>query len=156
MVTIVGSAGNWTGFTLRTRNVNYAQPNGKWFAAAFQPRAEAPYGLRLWGEDAGLLFDSATPCAVFTRAFQTWTYVRTEQLDIGYTNIFRVTGPSAIPEDEYLMVNNFAMNMCAGNSPGRTLTSMWNFSTNELYVGTTSTANPVFMYLPALFAKMTA
>jgi hypothetical protein len=151
---IVGSPGNWTGFYVRAWNVNSAQPNGRWFAGAFQAKALAQFGLRLFGASSELLFDSDTPSAVFTRAFQNWTYRRTETLDIGSANIYTV--PTTFPEDEYLLINSFSMNMAAANTPGRMLGSRWVFSAGELQATTTGTSNPFAFYLPAVFAKMTA
>jgi hypothetical protein len=151
-VIIGGSPGAWTGFSLRTRSVHFLRPSGRWFAAVFQPTATAPYGLRLWDGGARLLFDSGTPCAVFSRAFANWQYVKSENLAIGYSNFYTV--PFDFPENEYLMINNFSMNMVAGNNPGRMLSSLWDFNSRQLWAVTTSTSNPTAFYLPALFGKL--
>ncbi|KGF63614.1 hypothetical protein [Pseudomonas lutea] len=151
-VQIYGTPGAWTGFSVRTRSVDYLQPRGKWFAAAFEARAVAAYGMRLWDGAGKLLFDTGTPCAVFTAAFQTWTYRFTQQLAIGNSNFFSVSNP--FPESDYMLINNFGMSLVAGNNPGRLLTSLWDFPNKTLYAVTTSTANPNSMNLPALFARM--
>lgn len=149
---INGTPGNWTGFYVRAQSVNSAQPNGRYFAAAFQARAAAQYGMRLWAADGSIIFDSGTPSAVFTRAFQNWTFVRSEALDIGTSNVFTV--PTSFPENEYLMINSFGMNMSSASPAGRILGNRWLFSTGELQATTTSSSNPVYFYLPALFAKL--
>lgn len=75
---VIGSAGNWTGFYVRAYDINTAQPNGRYFAATFGAQPVATYGMRLWDGSSKLLFDSGTPTALFTRAFQNWVYVRSE------------------------------------------------------------------------------
>jgi hypothetical protein len=151
-VVVFGSAGNWTGFQIRTRSVNYLQPNGKWFAAIFKSTPAAQYGLRMWDGAGQTVFDNGNQCAVFTRAFQNWTYAFSQQLDIGATNFFEV--PFDFPEGEYMLINNFGMSMVGGNPTGRLLGCLWDFSNRKLYATTTSTSNPNTIYLPALFAKL--
>lgn len=149
-----GSPGAWTGFYVRTRSVNYAQPNGRYFAAAFQSRALASFGMRLWDESSNLLFDSGAPCAVFIRALQNWTFVSSTPSgsNQAYDNLYSV--PTAFPANEYLLINNFSMKMANGSTSGRIVTNIWDFSGSAMKVITTSTANPTAFYLPALFAKM--
>lgn len=151
-VIMYGSPGNWTGFQVRTRSIHFNRPYGKWFVAVFKSKAVAKFGMRLFNAAGGVIFDSGTSCAIFTRAFQNWSYEFTEQLDIGSTNFYSV--PFNFPENEYILINSFSMNMIAGNSPGRLLGCVWDFSAGKLYATTTSTSNPYAFYLPALFAKM--
>ncbi|RZA30823.1 MAG: hypothetical protein EOP02_00230 [Proteobacteria bacterium] len=151
-VQIYGSAGNWTGFSIRSRGTKYLQPRGKWFSAAFRARAVATYGMRLWDGAGNILFDSGTPCAVFTSAFQNWTYRFTQQLDIGNSNFFSVANP--FPESDYMLINNFGMNLVAGGGTGRLVTSLWDFTNKTLYAVGTTSANPNSFNLPALFARM--
>ncbi|HEX8591766.1 MAG TPA: hypothetical protein VF682_00565 [Pseudomonas sp.] len=151
-VMIYGSPGNWTGFQIRTRSVNYLRPNGRWFAAAFGSTAVAHFGMRLFNAAGGVIFDSGTPCATFTRAFQGWTYEFNQALDIGSTNFYSV--PFNFPTNEYLLINSFSMNMVAANNPGRTLGCVWDFNASKLYATATGSSNPFAFNLPALFAKM--
>ncbi|MEE5088497.1 hypothetical protein V2J74_27495, partial [Pseudomonas alliivorans] len=75
---LIGSAGNWTGFYVRAYNVNTAQPNGRYFVAAFGAQPVSGYGMRIWDGGGKILFDSGTASANFTRSFQNWTYVTSD------------------------------------------------------------------------------
>lgn len=151
-----GSPGAWTGFYLRTENVNTAQPNGKYFVAVFASKASAAFGLRMWDGGAGLIFDSGTQAAVFTRAYQNWTFKSSVLLsdNVNYRNTYTI--PSGFPAGEYILANTFGMNMVSGNAPGRALGNRWDFTVGEMQAYTTATSNPYAFYLPALFAKMTS
>ncbi|WP_122559696.1 hypothetical protein [Pseudomonas viridiflava] len=150
-VIMYGSPGNWTGFQIRTRSTEFLRPNGRWFAAAFKASRVASFGMRLFDAGGNVIFDSGTPCAIFTRAFQNWTFEFDQTLTIGSTNFYSV--PFDFPENEYILINSFAMSMVGGNNPGRILGCMWDFSARKLYATATGTSNPTAFYLPALFAK---
>lgn len=154
MVQPYGSPGAWTGFYLRTIDVNYAQPNGKYFAAAFQAKPLATFGMRLWDESGALIFDSGTPCAVFVRALQAWTFVSStpNSANGAYDNLYTV--PTTYPANEYMLVNNFSMRMANGSTAGRIVKNIWDFSGSTMKAVLTGTSNPTAFYLPALFAKM--
>lgn len=151
-----GSPGNWTGFYLRTESVYVAQPNGKYFVAMFASKPSASFGLRIWDGTASLLYDSGTQAAVLTNAYQNWQYKNSVRLSDGVSYRNTYTVPSVFPEGEYILANNFGMNMVAGNAPGRQLGNRWDFAAGEMQAFTTSTSNPYAFYLPALFAKLTA
>lgn len=152
---LIGSAGNWTGFYVRAYDVNTAQPNGRYFVAAFAAQPVAQYGMRVWDGASNLLFDLGTPSALFTRAFQNWTYIRTDQDPQGlYRNYYSVD--FNFPENEYLMINNFGMDMVTGGPLARRLYCWWDFPNQKLYALTIALSNPFKFWLPALFAKMNA
>lgn len=151
---ILGGAGNWTGFFVRTQSVKYTPPNGEYFAAGFKATATASFGARMWDATGNLIFDSGTPSALFTRAFQNWTFEKSvyDSATTNYSNYYKIL--DALPAaNEFLLINTFGMNMVAGNNPGRLLASIWDFPNNTLRALTTSTSNPTAFYLPALFAK---
>ena len=151
---ILGSAGNWTGFFVRTQSVKYTQPNGEYFAAAFQATPTASFGARMWDAAGKLIFDSGTPSALFTRAFQNWAFEKSvyDSTTTNYFNYYKTL--EALPAaNEFLLLNTFGMNMVAGNNPGRLIASIWDFPNNTLRAVTTSTSNPTAFYMPALFAK---
>ncbi|WP_447775286.1 hypothetical protein [Pseudomonas chlororaphis] len=150
---LIGSAGNWTGFYVRAYNVNTAQPNGRYFVAAFEAQPVAQYGARLWDGTGKLLFDSGTSAATFTRAFQNWSYVKDDKDPQGLTRIY-YTVPFNFPQDEFLLLNNFGMDMNSGSGMGRQLYCWWDFPNNTLYAITIASANPIAFFLPAVFAKM--
>jgi hypothetical protein len=107
----------------------------------------------MWDGAGQVIFDSGNPVAVFTRSFQNWTYVKSGSSGSSVLHYYSV--PFNFPENEYVMINNFGMNMVAGNNPGRTLYMLWNFAEGVLYAVTGSASNPQPFYLPAIFAKMT-
>ncbi|RBL69791.1 hypothetical protein C3E98_019025 [Pseudomonas sp. MWU13-2625] len=150
---LIGSAGNWTGFYVRAYSNDTAQPNGRYFVAAFAAQPVAGYGMRLWDGTGKLLFDSGTPNASFTRCFQGWTYVRSELTPQGlYRNYYSV--PFDFPQNEFILINTFGMSMTSGGSIPRQLYCTWNFGGNTLYAVTVAANNPFNFYLPAVFAKM--
>lgn len=152
LAAVYGSPGAWTGFYIRAYDVNTAQPNGRYFAAAFMASPVAQFGMRLWDGTTKLLFDSGTPSAVFTRAFQNWTYVKTTFSSPTYFNYYSVDFD--FPANEYMMINNFSMLMVGGSAAGRMVYSWWDFPAGKLWTVTSATSNPYAFYLPALFAKM--
>ncbi|WP_434672155.1 hypothetical protein [Pseudomonas sp. R1-15] len=152
---VIGSPGNWTGFYVRAYNDSTAQPNGRYFAAAFGSQPVASFGLRLWDGSSKLLFDSGTPSALFVRAFQNWTYQRFENTGSGGTRNY-YTVPFAFPENEYLLINTFSMLMVSGAPQGRLVYTLWDFASGTLYAVATGTANPFAFFMPAVFAKLVA
>ncbi|MBI6684538.1 hypothetical protein YA0697_22795 [Pseudomonas viridiflava] len=150
---LIGSAGNWTGFYVRAYNVNTAQPNGRYFVAAFAAQAVSGYGARMWDAAGKLIFDSGTASANFTRSFQNWTYVTSDLDQQGLTRIY-YTVPFNFPENEYLLLNSFGMPMNAGSAIPRDLYCWWDFPSSKLYAITVAASNPTAFFLPAVFAKM--
>lgn len=150
---LIGSAGNWTGFYVRAYNVNTAQPNGRYFVAAFAAQAVSGYGARMWDAAGKLIFDSGTASANFTRSFQNWTYVTSDLDQQGLTRIY-YTVPFNFPENEYLLLNSFGMPMNAGSAIARELYCWWDFPNSKLYAITVAASNPIAFFLPAVFAKM--
>jgi hypothetical protein len=153
LMRLVGGPGNWTGFYVRAYDNKTAQPNGRYFVAAFAAQAVANFGMRLWDGASSLLFDSGTPNASFTRAFQTWNYEKNDSSDQGFTRIY-YSVPFNFPEDEYLLINSFGMGLNSGSAITRGLYCWWDFPRSKLYAITSAPANPTAFFLPALFAKM--
>ena len=155
LMRLIGSAGNWTGFYVRAYDVNTAQPNGRYFVAAFGAQPVATYGFRIWDGASRLLFDSDTPSANFTQSFQKWNYEKFDYTAQGLTRIY-YSVPFNFPENEYLLINNFGMSMNSGSAIGRALYNWWDFPNNKLYAITVAASNPTAFFLPAVFAKMVA
>lgn len=152
MMRIIGAAGNWTGFYVRAYSASTAQPNGRYFVAAFAAQAVASFGLRLFGSGGQLLFDSGTACANFTRAFQNWTYVKFDTDTQGLTRIYyNVTFD--FPQNEFMLINSFGMGMSSGSGIARALSCWWDFPNSKLYAVTVAASNPTAFFLPAVFAK---
>jgi len=152
---LIGSAGNWTGFYVRAYNANTAQPNGRYFVAAFAAQPVAQYGMRLWDGSGKLLFDSGTPNASFTRAFQNWTYEANDLDSQGLTRIY-YSVPFDFPQNEFMLLNTFGMPMTSGSAIPRNLYCWWDFPNSKLYAITVAASNPFALFLPAVFAKMNA
>lgn len=105
---ISGGAGNWTGFVLSTININF-RPYGKWFAAVFSSLSKAHYGLRMWGDDGSIIYDSGTIPVLFSRASHSWSYqgrVTISPISNGYYWKSNLSGQ--ILSDEYFMINPFS------------------------------------------------
>jgi hypothetical protein len=150
---VQGSPGNWTGFVTGMYNQVGFFPNGRYIVASFGAQPTANYGLRLFSSAGAPIFDSGTPNLLFTRAFQNWSYVKTERGDQGeYINFYTV--PFDFPENEYLLANSFAMRMNSADNVGRALYTWWDFPNKALYVVTIAFSNPYAFWLPAMFAKL--
>ena len=107
-MTINGSAGNWTGFSISANNVSW-RPAGKWFAAVFASRTAAQYGLRLWSAAGSLVYDSGAAPVIMTRASHAWAYAGSTQhppLGNAFYWVNGALGP--LKEDEYFMINPFS------------------------------------------------
>lgn len=155
----VGSPGNWTGFNIVSTyvqsRVNFS--NGDWFACQFGGQAVAKFGMRLWDGSGNVLFDSDSPAANFTRAAQTFSYVKTTQGPTGeYTNYYST--PFSFDTGEFQMVNQFGMKLIdyGASTAGRRLASWWDWPANTLWATTQSFSNPYDFHIPALFAKILA
>lgn len=153
----IGSAGAWTGFYFYGQPaINAgasAAPNGKYFAAAFSAAPTANFGARIWDATGGLIFDTGTPSALFTRAFQTWSYVSSVRDVQGYYwNYYKIFDglPAA---GEFVLLNNFGMSMVSGGTVGRQLGLYWDFTANTLRATTTALNNPYNFWLSVIFAK---
>ncbi|MNE70351.1 hypothetical protein D3C80_1661380 [compost metagenome] len=90
---------------------------------------------------------------MFTRAYQNWNYVSSNQRPTGgWENWYSL--PSAFPENEYLLINSFSMNLLSGDSVGRSIATVWDFPAGQLKVVTAAFSNPYDFHLSAVFAKM--
>jgi hypothetical protein len=153
LMRVIGSPGAWTGFYVRAYDVNTLQPNGSYFACGFAATALADFGMRLWDGSSKLLFDSGTPYARFTRAFQNWTYVKSDTTDQGVPrNYYRVA--FTFPVGEYMLINSFSMPMLNDGIQSRSVNCWWDFSGGNLYALTVGLGNPFAFFLPAVFAKL--
>ena len=150
---VYGSPGNWTGFYVRAFNVFTTQPNGQYFAAAFLAQPTAKYGLRTWDGSGNLLFDSGTPSALFTRAFQTWTYSKFENDSQGGTRDY-FTVDFNFPVNEFMLINNLSMALVSASASGRYVGTVWDFPAGKLWLVTSGSTNPTFVYQSTMFAKM--
>lgn len=152
----LGSAGAWTGFYFYGQTYTGrtpAPPNGDYFAAAFGATATAHQGLRLWDAGSNTIYDNGTPSALFTRAFQTWTYERSDQDAQGiYRNWYKVFDGLPVT-NEFILANNFGMFMVTGNGSGRQVSLFWDFDQNTLRAMTAQVSNPYNFWLSTIFAK---
>lgn len=151
---VVGSPGNWTGITGRMYDQVGYTAAGSYFICIFGANSVATFGLRLFDATAKPIFDSGTPTALFTRGFQNWTYLRSDQGAQGnWRNYYNV--PFSFPVGEYLLMNAFSMRMLNGDNVGRAIHSWWDFTNQTLYAVTDALySNPYAFFMPAMFAKM--
>lgn len=107
-MSIVGSAGNWTGFNIQANNVTW-RPAGKWFAAVFASVAQSRYGLRIFGVTGEIVFDSGSTPVVVTKANQDWSYAGYVQFpSLGGAHLYNNALVAPMAEDEYFMINPFS------------------------------------------------
>jgi|GEM_PF-746543 len=154
-MSILGSAGNWTGFRISTRNVNFL-PSGKWFAAVFAPTASATYGLRIWNAAAARVYDSGAAPAVVTNVVQSWTYVGSVSGTLAGHYYWRAS--YAVAEDEYVMINPFTLPALSSTSPSASPTAIsLNYSQNYAEIYQQGPGGSVFLdkgNVPAVFARL--
>jgi hypothetical protein len=114
-VWFTGGPGNWTGFTMKASNVT-ATLSGQYFVAAWASIGTAAYGLRLWDQNAALVYDSGAPAVVVTFAAGNWTYLGSEVLAVGRRYIWSIS--KLLGAGEYISLNPFALNCHNGASGG--------------------------------------
>lgn len=149
---VYGSPGSWTGFYIRAYGSVY-QPTGKYFAAAFRAQPLGSFGMRLFGADSSLLFDSATPAAQFTRAAQNWTFVKSVALSQNaYANYYST--PFTFDANEYQLMNTHGMDKISRAVTGRYIYSNWDFPNSILYTVAVGQANPYDFHMSSIFAKL--
>ena len=105
-VWFTGGPGNWTGFTMKASNVT-ATLSGQYFVAAWASMGTAAYGIRLWDQNAALVYDSGAPAVVVTYAAGNWTYIGDEVLTVGRRYIWGIG--KLLGAGEYISLNPFAM-----------------------------------------------
>ncbi|WP_212625057.1 hypothetical protein [Pseudomonas sp. PP3] len=114
-VWFTGGPGNWTGFSIKASNVT-ASLSGQYFVAAWASMGTAAYGLRLWGPNGALVYDSGAPAVVVTFAAGNWVYIGDEVLTVGRRYIWAIN--KLLGAGEYISINPFAMNCHNGASGG--------------------------------------
>ena len=150
---VQGAAGNWTGFSMIRYSINTAPLSGEYFAAAFQAAPVARYGFRLWDASAKLIADSGTPSALFTSGSAAWYYVTASKNSQGQDVITFAT-PYSFSTSDFLLLNNFGMDVAGARLRSANLYCLWNFSTGQLNAVTIGTTNVVTLYIPAIFARL--
>lgn len=155
---LLGSSGNWTGFQIWANNIN-SRPTGKWFAAVFATIAQDRYGMRFWGADGKIVYDSgATPVTV-TRCTNSWSYGGYGQQGvIGVATWWNCNlDASPLLEDEYFMINSFSRPMLQPNNRiSATGSIRWVYASNQLQVyAVANQSNWIDMGSPgAVFARL--
>jgi hypothetical protein len=99
---------------MKASNVN-ATLSGQYFVAAWASMGTAAYGLRLWDQNAALVYDSGAPAVVVTFAAGNWTYLGDEQLTAGRRYFWGIN--KVLGSGEYVSLNPFAMN-CHNSGTG--------------------------------------
>lgn len=145
-VTILGTPGNWTGFSFLVDGA------GSFFVAAFQARAVASYGFRVWGPSANLLIDSGTPCAQFTRTITDWTYLGSSSTGQGTTKS-SWTATSPLNTGDYMLVNNIGMDVGGASTRFCKLYCTWDYQNNRIVPFVEGVANSIYLYISVTFAK---
>jgi hypothetical protein len=153
-LSINGSSGNWTGFSLHSRNVTF-QPTGLWFAAVFATKANSGFGMRLWDDGGTLIYDTGNlPVQVIT-ARADWVYAGTETMTIGVTALWYIS--RGLAAGEYMMINNFAQASMAASASGAWTGIGVAYSENRTYMFQVSVAPWIDEgYKPVLYARLSS
>lgn len=106
-VWFTGGPGNWTGFTMKASNIN-STLSGQYFVTAWASMGTAVYGMRLWDQNASLVYDSGAPAVVVTFAAGNWTYFGSDELTVGRRYIWTIN--RALGVGEFISLNPFTMN----------------------------------------------
>jgi hypothetical protein len=152
---IQGSPGNWTGFSMIRYSINTAPLSGEYFAAAFQAAPVARYGFRLWNAAGALIADSGTPCAQFTSGSASWSFVSAGKNSQGQ-DVITFAAPYNFASPDFLLINNFGMDVAGARFRSAKLYCIWNFSGSQLNAVTIGSTNVVTLYIPAVFARKSA
>jgi len=148
---LTGSAGNWTGFQISASNLNY-RPAGDWFVAAFASRGDATFGMRLFGPDGSLAYDTGAYAVLVSTVLSTWTYVGRVQLTIGA--YYKWVCGRALAAGEYFMINVFSLGIQDNNS-GSTCAVSMDYTNNQTCMWANGfTAWVDQGHRPVLFAKL--
>lgn len=148
---LTGSAGNWTGFVVSSANINY-QPAGDWFVAAFASRGASNFGLRLFGTDGALIYDSGAYSVVVTTVLSTWTYVGKIQLEA--SSYYKWVAGRALQAGEYFLLNVFSLGIQDSGS-GSTCAVSIDYPNNQTCMwGNGFTAWTSQGNRPVVFAKL--
>lgn len=150
-----GSAGNWTGFTVRCTNINY-QPTGDWFVAFFGSRASSAFGLRIWDGGSNVLYDSGSAPVVVTTIQSTWTSVGKVTLDIGA--LYKYVAGRGLAAGEYFCLNDFALGLMDSNSTGGYGAISNDYTNNQICMWTNNSTSSGPRtdqgHRPVIFAKL--
>lgn len=147
---IIGSPGAWTGFSFQgTVGQVYS---GSYFAAAFKASEVGTYGLRLWDGAAKILFDSANPCAQFTKTITSWTYLGVSQTGQGSYQL-SWTAPTPLNTGEYMLINNIAMDVAGSTSRQGNQYAVWDYANNRLVMQVVGFDIQTTLYTPVVWAK---
>lgn len=131
-MTILGGAGNWTGFRLEAGNVTW-RPAGKWFVAVFASRSAAAWGLRMWDAAGNVIYDSGAAPVIFTKATNSWSFQGVVNLTIGQAYYHRAEVTGELATDEYFMINPFSRGTMAPQQVVWNQTGVrFNYSENRL------------------------
>lgn len=154
-MSILGTAGNWTGFRITSRNVSF-YPSGKWFAAVFAATTSATYGLRIWDGAQRRVYDTGSPPVVVTTVLQSWAYVGMASGTLANNYYWRI--PYAVLEDEYVMINSFTLPAMSATSPSASPTSIsLNYAQGYVEMYQQGPAGTVYTQkgnVPAVFARL--
>lgn len=145
-----GGPGAWTGFSFT--GIAGVGTSGNWFAAAFQSKEIATFGLRLWDGNSKLLFDSGTACAQFTRTITGWSYLGSSPTGQG-TSRLSWTAYSQLGSGDYMLLNNIAMDVAGLTSRQGNQYAVWDYGNDRLVMQVVGVDISTSYYTPVVFAK---
>ncbi|MFK3605919.1 hypothetical protein [Pseudomonas sp. AP19] len=147
-VRLLGGPGNWTGFLNESTTTV-----GTYFLAVYESTPTASFGMRLWGGDNKLLFDSGTPCAQITRFITSWNLISYVNPSPGLW-IYTWNTDAPLSAGDYMLINNIAFDIPCNSTYGK-LSCSWNYQSNKVsaQVQNIGDLNPNSFFVPLMFAK---
>lgn len=145
--TIYGGPGYWTGFGF------VGGGSGRYFAAAFESKELAEFGMRLWGSAGKILFDSGTPCAQFTRTITSWSYIGSVPWGGQGLRRANFTAYSPLDSGDYMMINNVAMDVNGADTRFSKLYCDWGYGNNRIVPFIVGPSSSTSFWIPIVFAK---
>jgi hypothetical protein len=138
---------------MKASNVN-STLSGQYFVAAWASMGTAVYGLRLWDQNAALVYDSGAPAVVVTFAAGNWTYLGDEVLIVGRRYIWGIS--KLLGAGEYISINPFAMHCHNGANGGSCALAVDYANSRILMYSLATTAWTDQGHRPFLCAKLLA
>ncbi|MEE5068661.1 hypothetical protein V2J79_05445 [Pseudomonas alliivorans] len=152
-VWFTGGPGNWTGFSMKASNIQ-STLSGQYFVAAWASMGTSSYGMRIWGPNGALVYDSGAPAVVVTFAAGDWTYAGSEQLTIGLRYKWSIN--KLLGSGEHISINSFAMH-CHNPAAGGGCAIGVDYANSKIMMYSLATAAWLDQgHRPFLCAKLTA
>ena len=148
---IAGSPGAWTGFTFV--GIARVGTSGSWFCAAYEAKATADMGLRLWDGAGKLLFDNGTAAAQFTRTITSWVYLGAQAEAQGQYRLSWTSPLASLSNGDFMLLNNIAMDVAGSTSRQGNQYAVWDYANDRLVMQVVGVDINTTLYTPVVWAS---